>query len=426
VFKNFRFQIALWFIGLSSVVYLTFSILGGLYFYNSLSHSMDEELKVVASQIGHAIDVSGTQPTFRDWLRVVETEPARSVMSMQLFDVSGALLEHYGPVGIPKLLLDESEISDGTQTMRIRHSKLHHNGAFIGYLQLQLPTKNRFETTREFLVTMAVMAPFVLAGFGLCAYIVSGIAARPIEKLVGTLQRFVADAGHELNTPASIVQARAQSLERKLAKRGQVEDDIGIISSSAERMGFIVKNLMILAELDSQYKPAVATPVNLQEVLESVVKEFADRFEQKQIALQTGVTEPAMILAGRESLQCIVSNLLENALKYTESPGLVTLSCQVLGPEARLTVGDTGIGIPADCLPFIFDRFYRVDPSRSRASGGTGLGLSIVKALVQSLNGQVHVSSQPGKGSQFQVLLPIYKSAHCTKVAHKFPAAPLN
>ncbi len=219
MFKSFRWQIALWFVGLSSIVYFAFSLIGGLYFYNSLSHSMDEELKTVASQIGHAIDLTGTKPIFRDWLRVVKTEPARSIMSMQLFDKEEKLLEHYGPPGIPKLFKGSSEIVEKGLTMRVYVSTLHHKNDLIGYLQLQLPTTKRFEIMKEFLLTMAVMAPFILASFGISGYIVSGIAARPIEKLIGTLKRFVADAGHELNTPISIVQAKLKHLIGNLVIR---------------------------------------------------------------------------------------------------------------------------------------------------------------------------------------------------------------
>ncbi|MDP3510608.1 MAG: HAMP domain-containing sensor histidine kinase [Candidatus Melainabacteria bacterium] len=426
MFKNFRRQIAIWFVALSSVVYLALSLAGGAYFYNSLSNAMDHELKVVGSQIGHAIDLSGTKPTFRDWLRVVETEPARSVMAMQLFDDSGKLLEHYGPTGIPKLLTNTREASAGSESYRIRISKLTHKGSIVGYLQLQLSTAKRAEFTKEFLLTMAYMGPFVLLGFGLCGYFVSGIAAKPIEILVSTLQRLVADAGHELNTPASIVQARAQSLERKLSKHGHYENDLKIIANSAERMGYIVKNLMVLAELDS-----IGNAINrkrehiknkaktgLQEQIANAVSEFSERFADKNIKIEVGTLEDAVAITDRESLQCILANLLENALKYTEPGGRVTISCQLSETEAQIKVSDSGIGIPAEDLSKIYDRFYRVDKSRSRSSGGVGLGLSIVKAIAERDGGAVAVNSILGEGSEFIVTLPIDKAAVVAQNLH--------
>ncbi|MDZ4833340.1 MAG: HAMP domain-containing sensor histidine kinase [Candidatus Melainabacteria bacterium] len=366
----------------------------------------------MASQIGHAIDVSGENPTFRDWLRVVETEPARSLITMQLFDPDGKLLEHYGPVGIPKLLKDTTEFTENGQQMRIRQGPLLHKGLPVGYLQLELPTRKRTEVTTEFLITMSIMAPFVILGFAQIGKSVSTMAVKPIEQLVATLQRFVADAGHELNTPASIIQARAQSLERKLKKEGnKYEEDLQIISKSAERMGYIVKDLMLLAELDSktQYKSESAT--DFKSVVESAIAEFGERFEDKDVLLQSEIIESANVGASQDTLRGIISNLLENALKYTQPNGLVTINCLHSTPtnEVRLIVKDTGIGIPADCLPYIFDRFYRVDQSRDRTSGGSGLGLAIVKALVETAAGHVLVESVPSEGTQFTVILPTAK-----------------
>lgn len=408
MFKSFRWQIALWFVGLSSIVYFAFSLIGGLYFYNSLSHSMDEELKTVASQIGHAIDLTGTKPIFRDWLRVVKTEPARSIMSMQLFDKEEKLLEHYGPPGIPKLFKGSSEIVEKGLTMRVYVSTLHHKNDLIGYLQLQLPTTKRFEIMKEFLLTMAVMAPFILASFGISGYIVSGIAARPIEKLIGTLKRFVADAGHELNTPISIVQAKAQTLDRKLSNQGHIEQDLKVIISSAERMGNVVKNLMLLAELDGRHQRTPLVPVSLADICEVLISEYAERFNEKNILLRKGVLDQIWVLADKESIRCLLVNLLDNALKYTEENGCVTINCTSLGANAHLNIKDTGIGIPKEAIPFVFDRFYRVDSSRSRSSGGTGLGLSIVKVMVEQLNGNVAVESKVGVGTEFIISLPIY------------------
>lgn len=432
MFRNFRWQIAILFFTLSSFVYIAFSIAGGAYFFNSLSNAMDDELKVVASQIGHAIDLSGSKPTFRDWLRVVETEPARSVMAMQLFDNKGQLLEHYGPMGIPQLITNKTEVKGRGDSYRIRYSKLTHKGTVVGYLQLQLSTAKRTELTKEFLLTMAYMGPFVLIGFGLCGYFVSGIAAKPIEQLVGTLQRLVADAGHELNTPASIVQARAQSLERKLAKHGQVENDLKIIANSAERMGYIVKNLMLLAELDSKdnqsgslfnQKSLSKSTTDLGEQIATVVSDFRDRFSEKKITLEIDTHEidtinHANVNTDSQSLQCILTNLLENALKYTEPDGRVSISCRLSANDARIMVHDTGIGIPAEDLNKIYDRFFRVDRSRNRASGGAGLGLSIVKAIAERAGGSVLVNSTLGTGSQFTVILPIDKTVSIAQKLH--------
>ncbi len=419
MFKNFRWYITLWSVGLSSAIYVLLALVGAYYFYSSLSHSMDEELKVVASQIGHAIDLENSKPTFRDWLRVVETEPARSLMSMQLFDPSGNMLEHYGPVGVPRLFDEKQEITVHGLTVRMRQSKLLRDRKIVGFLQLQLPVDKRNSATREFLLTMAVMAPFVLIAFGICSYIVAGMAVAPIEELVSTLRRFVADAGHELNTPTSVVQARAQSLDRKLQKQDIFSEDLQMIVSAAERMGHIVQDLMLLAELDAKAEGKQKV-LDLAEITKRTVAEYGQQFLEKEVSLSYEGSSPANVIADDESINRILRNLLDNAHKYTERGGKVSVSCQVNGSQATLTVEDTGIGIPSESVEYIFERFYRVDKSRTRASGGSGLGLSIVKAIVDKLGGQVSVTSEIGKGSIFSVALPLAKTAVAQKLHTNF------
>ncbi len=419
MFKSYRWYITLWSVGLSSAIYVLLALVGGYYFYSSLSHSMDEELKVVASQIGHAIDLEESKPTFRDWLRVVETEPARSLMSMQLFDPSGNMLEHYGPVGIPKLFRAKDEVTEHGLTVRMRQSKLMREGKIVGFLQLQLPVDKRNSATREFLLTMAVMAPFVLIAFGVCSFIVAGMAVAPIEELVSTLRRFVADAGHELNTPTSVVQARAQSLDRKLQKQDMFSEDLQVIVSAAERMGHIVQDLMLLAELDAK-AGGKQHILDLAELTKKTVAEYGQQFSEKEVLLNYEGSGPANVTADDESINRILRNLLDNALKYTERGGKVKVSCQINGSQAILTVEDTGIGIPAESIEHIFERFYRVDKSRTRASGGSGLGLSIVKAIVDKLSGHVSVTSAASKGSTFSVALPLTKSAIAQKLHTNF------
>jgi signal transduction histidine kinase len=384
------------------------AIFGAIYFHNSLSRSLDEELKVDASQIGHAIEFEQGKLAFRDWLRVVETEPARSVMSMQLFGTDGKLLEHYGPVGIPRLFDKQKEVTENGLTMRVLRSPLIRKGILVGWLQLQLPVNKREVATHEFLLTMTVMAPLVILAFGICSYIVAGIAVKPIEEMFATLKRFVADAGHELNTPSSVIQARAQSLDRKLNETGIATDDLKVISASAERMGAVVQDLMLLAELDS--RPQQKTEVvDLSDLAAKTVNDYKNLAEEKNISLEFSTTANVRVVAEDESLIRILRNLLENAIKYSDAGDSVKVNCKLAGQEAVLIVEDTGIGIPQDCLQYIFERFYRVDKSRARDSGGSGLGLSIVKAIVEKLGGRVLVSSELGKGSKFSCFLPAKK-----------------
>ncbi len=150
----------------------------------------------------------------------------------------------------------------------------------------------------------------------------------------------------------------------------------------------------------------------------TVFSDFKERFSEKKIELEIDTIEDAVVSMESQSLQCILTNLLENALKYTEPNGIVSISCRLSADEARITVKDTGIGIPAEDLNKIYDRFYRVDKSRSRSSGGAGLGLSIVKAMAERDGGSVTVNSILGTGSQFTVTLPIDKPLTIAQKLH--------
>lgn len=400
---NVRWRISAMFVALSSVLYLTLSLLGTLAFHWGLNFSIDQELKVLASELGHAIELNGGTPHFRDWLRVAQTEPARSLAAIQLYNSQGLLIEHYGPVGPSMLVKTKNEIPQ----FRLIVSPLTKNSQLMGFLQIALPTQYRDDAMQKLEITIACLAPILLLGLGITGYVVSDAATAPIRENLRLLKQFVADASHELNTPISILRARAEVLEKRLRRDNWNVEDVVIIASATERMEKIVGDLMLLAELEGTLTGASEDSVCIDETLKSVVAEFRTKFDDKGIVLQIAQCQPIAVKVSQEGMHRIFSNLVENAWRYTETGGRVTLSVVVENSFARIEISDTGIGIPADCIPLVFDRFYRVDKSRSRASGGSGLGLSIVKALVDSHKGHVNVASKVGEGSTFTVFLPV-------------------
>ena len=165
---------------------------------------------------------------------------------------------------------------------------------------------------------------------------------------------------------------------------------------------------MLLAKVDARSSLTAATSsLQVDKVARLCAEEFEDRFKEKKIELTVAELQPAMVHGDQDALHRLVTNLLENALRYTNEGGKVTVSCRIIGRVARLSVEDTGVGIPAESLPRLFDRFYRVDQSRSRNAGGSGLGLAIVKAIADAHRGYVEVASEPGKGTRFSVVLPL-------------------
>ena len=222
-------------------------------------------------------------------------------------------------------------------------------------------------------------------------------------------RRFVADASHELKTPIASIRLLSDSiLQTDSIDSATTRDFVGDIAAEADRLANITQHLLTLTNLDNP--TAISrTPNDLAETARQAVRTLVPLAEARGISLALDAPEPCFVLSAKDELYQIVQNLAENAVKYNVDGGSVTVSVLKREDDVLLTVRDTGIGIPAEDLPHIFERFYRVDKARSREAGGTGLGLSIVKDMVRILGGSVEVSSEPGRGTEFRILLPLVR-----------------
>jgi two-component system phosphate regulon sensor histidine kinase PhoR len=227
-----------------------------------------------------------------------------------------------------------------------------------------------------------------------------------IRRLEAVKRDFVVNASHELRTPLTSILGSLEMLEG--GAEGEHDRWLGAIKRNAERMNAIVQDLLLLSGLEARGAGPAADRVDLERLIRDVAGMFAHRAEIQGIGLALDIT-PALppITADAYLLEQVLVNLIDNALKYTER-GEVRVACAPEGTErVRIEVADTGIGIPAESLPRIFERFYVVDKSRSRKLGGTGLGLAIAKHIVQGHAGTIDVESAPGKGTRFIVRLPL-------------------
>ena len=218
-------------------------------------------------------------------------------------------------------------------------------------------------------------------------------------------REFTANVSHELKTPLHSIKASAELIESGLAKPEDVPRFAHVISKETERLVTLVEDIIRLSKLDEK------TDIPLEQIeLKSMVSEEISRLiptaEEKEVTLiQKGVS--VSCTASRQLMQEIIYNLIENAIKYNKQGGSVTVTTGQDQDCAILRVKDTGIGIAKEDQPRVFERFYRVDKSRSRESGGTGLGLSIVKHAVQYLNGRIEMNSEQGKGTEITIRIPI-------------------
>jgi two-component system phosphate regulon sensor histidine kinase PhoR len=223
-----------------------------------------------------------------------------------------------------------------------------------------------------------------------------------------TMRReFVANASHELRTPLAAIRGFAETL---LGSRDLSEPDrrsyLEVIDRHSRRLSVLVDDLLELSKVESGKAQLSLDPVDVAGLVRSLVRENRTRFEEKNLAISHEVEGPSVARADTTALEQILTNLLDNAVKYTEPGGRIHVRIAGDRERVRIDVEDTGIGIPEQDLGRIFERFYRVDKARSRALGGTGLGLAIVKHLTQSMGGEISVQSEVGKGSVFSLSLP--------------------
>jgi two-component system, OmpR family, phosphate regulon sensor histidine kinase PhoR len=212
---------------------------------------------------------------------------------------------------------------------------------------------------------------------------------------------------HELRTPLTSIKGFAETLlEGAMADEEACRRFLMIIDGEATRLMKLVDDLMDLSRLEARVVPMDPSAVRLDELVTQVLNRMRLQAERHGIALTAARTEPVTALADRDRILQVITNLVDNAIKFTPDGGAVELSVGSTAGEALITVTDTGRGIPADDLTRIFDRFYRVDRSRSRGAGGTGLGLAIARHIVEAHGGRITVSSRINAGSTFTVSLP--------------------
>jgi two-component system OmpR family sensor kinase len=225
-----------------------------------------------------------------------------------------------------------------------------------------------------------------------------------LERLFNTQRRFLADVSHELRTPLTTIRGNVDLLRRM---GGADPTSLDAIQSETERMSRLVGDLLLLAQSDAGTLPLAREPVELDTLLLEVYREA--QVLAGGLDLSIGEIDQARVLGDRDRLKQLMLNLVSNALKFTPEGGRVSLGLSLVNGWARVVVTDTGVGIPPEELPHVFERFYRVDKARTRSEGGAGLGLAIAQRIAQVHGGRIEAASDgaTGRGSTFSVWLPL-------------------
>ncbi len=396
-------------------------------------------------RLGIAADLDNLE-TAASFFMVVDTEGDISLRSQNM----GTLPPDFG-------LLDENGLQgeetlnyviQGDSTMRVLSSPLYDNKErLIGYLQVgrlvdSIESFNRFLVIALFVGFAGASASLFLAvlltpssfkpledmaavtrqitnaddlsrrvpntertdEIGVLARSFNQLLER-LERLFQTQQRLLADVSHELRTPLTAIRGNVDLMRRM----GDADpESLEIIQEEIERMTRLVGDLLLLARADAGGLPLEKKKVELDNLLFEVYRQV--RLLEKSVEVKVTEVDQVCMMGDVDRLKQLLLNLISNAIKYTPDGGTVDVSLSKKNGWAYLKISDTGMGIPAEDLPYIFDRFYRVDKARARAQsgqGGAGLGLAIAKWIAQAHGGNIDVTSQVGEGTTFTIILPV-------------------
>ena len=241
-----------------------------------------------------------------------------------------------------------------------------------------------------------------------------GTLAVTLNEMIGRLEeafsrqrQFTADASHELRTPLAIMQAEATLALNKERTSDDYRKSLETISQESDYMSAVIGKLLFLARSDAGNEQLNFEDVDLKELIIGLAANIEALAQDKGIKFTVDTKDDVNVSGDKVKLRQLFTNILENAVRYTPADGKISVSLLEKESNAVVSISDTGIGIPPEHLPHIFERFYRVDKARARADGGIGLGLAIAKIIAESHKGKIDVESEVGKGTTFIISIPV-------------------
>ncbi len=424
MFQTTRRRLALWYTAVTAVLLLLFAT--GVYFYvrSTLIERIDDTLEHVVEVVSRSIVIEPIEPKSRILQVNIEAsfrdnflEQGDDHIDLEWFSPRGSLdwSTFTEPIATPLILANSQ-----TQTVRLDSQRLLRQVTqriqlgkqVLGYLRVSHPWFEVTKPIRELFLDLIVGISGMIGIVAAVGWFLSGLAMQPIRESYQTLRQFTADASHELRNPIAVIQTNVQvALSDPDLDMDQTRSHLQVVERLTRRLGKLVDDLLFLARQDSGIVQPQWSEVDLRDVIEEVLEEQGIAAAEKEIQLKlTSEVQTAPMTGDRSALARLLTNLVSNAILYTPSHGTVKLSLQTLkrGTQTlwKLQVIDTGIGISDIALPQLFDRFYRVDPARSKASGGTGLGLAIAQTIVETHQGTIVVESQEHEGTTFTIALP--------------------
>ncbi|PWV92477.1 phospho-acceptor domain-containing protein [Paenibacillus cellulosilyticus] len=309
-----------------------------------------------------------------------------------------------------KLAVEHASSSDATRgnfTLDGNRWEYNVENTVEGYSIVFMDVTNQYQFLRNLLYTFLAVGLIMLVVIYFTSRYFANRSIAPVKEAFDKQQRFIADASHELRTPLAVINTNADVL---LAN----SDDIirtqmkwlNHIKSETERMRTLTSDLLYLTQMEDAREGVIMTSFNLSEAVENIILTLEAVIFEKNMVLDYDISPDLYTKGNSEQMKQVILILLDNAIKYTNAGGSIKLTLKKHGHDQQLTVTNTGEGIPQEHLARIFDRFYRVDASRSRQNGGYGLGLAIAKTIVEQSKGRISAKSVLNETTSFTVQLP--------------------
>ena len=470
--NSLRFRITAWYIGLLAVALVLFSFMVYLGVKQYLHSTLERSLSGEASAIGHnfvelanrkgndwiAIEVaeSYAPEIVGRFIRITRADEKKSVIyrsgATKNSTLDAAGIPPLSQIPLTPFFRTQSADARGQDSVAIYALPYTAEDGGRFFIETGASTAPIDQILRSLRLTLFVAIPLILAVAAFGGYLLMSRPLHPIvalteqaeriraenfserlpviptgdelerlslslnrmlarlEDALSHIHRFTGDVSHELRTPLTIVRGELEHVIQKPGLDPMVADATGSALEEIERMSKIVDNLLAISRLDSGDAGIEPVRVDLQEMACATTEQLRILGEDKHIRICCHEGPAVNVFGDAMRLKQVVVNLLDNAIKYTPEGGTVEIRAGTSQENGTLLVRDTGIGIPAGALPFVFERFFRADKARSRGSGGAGLGLSIVKAICAAHGGTVTLSSTEGTGTTVLVELPLYET----------------
>ena len=410
-----RRRLTAWYVGTFALVLLTLGTLLLIALTRFVARDLDESLRAATLEIAHATERRERESAATGGSAIDAVEELRIPgRDLFLFDSSGrAIVPDTVETVIARLAASAARLGSMDERIHLPpdrtlqlHAERFTTTTGHAYVALALADRDalddRYASLIGLLAALGVVGLVLVAGGG---WILARQSVAPVQRSVEQMRRFMADAAHELRTPVAVLRARTDVALQRAREPAEYVAALEVLGRETGRMSGIVDDLFTLARADAGERPLHRERVQLDELVLDAVGATGALAERLGVTLSVGAADEVLLDADAALVRQLVAILLDNAIKFTPRGGRVTVELHATPATARLTVRDTGVGIPAAELPRVFDRFYRGESARGN-SAGAGLGLSIAQWIATAHGARIDVASTAGEGTTFTVSFP--------------------